>query len=128
MLLLRSETNALSAMESTRAGASARLKTVCISDPHLYLLYLCASQAALEEVSTILRRTSSVDKWRVETARLVLSEGREDKMLFTIAVILLVLWLLGLVSGYTLGNFIYVLLVIAIVLFVVGLLSGRRTV
>ena len=49
-------------------------------------------------------------------------------MLFTIAVILLVLWLLGLVSGYTLGNFIYVLLVIAIVLFIVGLVSGRRTV
>ena len=41
-------------------------------------------------------------------------------MLFTIAVILLVLWLLGLVSGYTMGNFIYVLLVIALVLFVVG--------
>jgi hypothetical protein len=53
-------------------------------------------------------------------------EGTE--MLFTIAVILLVLWLLGLVSGYTLGNFIYVLLVIAIVLFIVGLVSGRRTV
>jgi hypothetical protein len=49
-------------------------------------------------------------------------------MLFTIAVILLVLWLLGLVSGYTLGNFIYVLLVIALVLFVVGLVSGRRVV
>ena len=49
-------------------------------------------------------------------------------MLYTIAVILLVLWLLGIVSGYTVGNFIYVLLVIAIVLFLVGLLSGRRTV
>jgi hypothetical protein len=35
-------------------------------------------------------------------------------MLYTIAVVLLVLWLLGMVSGYTLGNFIYVLLVIAI--------------
>jgi hypothetical protein len=55
-------------------------------------------------------------------------DGQEGKMLFTIAVILLVLWLLGLVSGYTLGNFIYVLLVIAIVLFIVGLVSGRRTV
>jgi uncharacterized membrane protein YjdF len=53
---------------------------------------------------------------------------QEGKMLFTIAVILLVLWLLGIVSGYTLGNFIYVLLVIALVLFVVGLVSGRRTV
>jgi uncharacterized membrane protein YjdF len=47
-------------------------------------------------------------------------------MLETIAVILLVLWLLGIVSGYTLGNFIYVLLVIAIVLFLVRLASGRR--
>lgn len=48
-------------------------------------------------------------------------------MLFTIAVILLVLWLLGMVSGYTIGSFIHVLLVIAVVLFVVGLVSGRRT-
>jgi hypothetical protein len=49
-------------------------------------------------------------------------------MLSTIAVILLVLWLLGLVSGYTLGNFIYILLVIAIVLFLVDVIGGRRTV
>jgi len=49
-------------------------------------------------------------------------------MLFTIAVILLVLWVLGLVSGYTIGSFVHVLLVIAIVLFLVGLISGRRTV
>ncbi len=49
-------------------------------------------------------------------------------MLFTIALVLLVLWLLGLVSGYTLGNFIYVLLVIAIILFLVGIVSGRRRV
>jgi hypothetical protein len=47
-------------------------------------------------------------------------------MLYTVAVILLVLWLLGLVSGYTIGAFIHVLLVIAIVLFLVGLVSGRR--
>lgn len=49
-------------------------------------------------------------------------------MLFTLAAILLILWVLGLVSGYTLGNFIYVLLVAAVVLFLVGLLGGRRTV
>ncbi len=49
-------------------------------------------------------------------------------MLETIAIILIVLWLLGLVSGYTMGNFIYVLLVIAIVLFLVRLVSGRRVV
>ncbi|MDQ3071036.1 MAG: lmo0937 family membrane protein [Acidobacteriota bacterium] len=49
-------------------------------------------------------------------------------MLFTIALVLLVLWLLGLVSGNTFGNFIYVLLVVAIILFLVGIVSGRRTV
>ena len=49
-------------------------------------------------------------------------------MLFTIAVILLILWLLGIVSGYTIGAFIHVLLVVAIVLFLVGLLGGRRVV
>ena len=49
-------------------------------------------------------------------------------MLYTIAVVLLILWLLGMVSGYTIGAFIHVLLVVALVLFVVGLLSGRRVV
>jgi len=47
-------------------------------------------------------------------------------MLYTIAVVLLILWLLGLVSGYTVGAFIHVLLVVAVVLFLVGALSGRR--
>jgi hypothetical protein len=49
-------------------------------------------------------------------------------MLFTLAVILLIAWLLGVVGTYTIGAFIHVLLVVAIVLFLVGLLSGRRTV
>lgn len=49
-------------------------------------------------------------------------------MLETIAIILIILWLLGMVSGYTLGNFIWVLLVIAVVLFLVRLVSGRRVV
>lgn len=47
-------------------------------------------------------------------------------MLETIAVILIVLWLLGMVSGYAVGQFIHILLVIAIVLFLVRLVSGRR--
>ncbi len=47
-------------------------------------------------------------------------------MLWTIFVILLVLWLLGLVSSYTLGGFIHLLLVIAIVVLIIQLLSGRR--
>jgi hypothetical protein len=56
------------------------------------------------------------------------SERRRLSMLETIAIILLVLWLLGLVTGTTLGGFIYILLVIAIVLFLVRLISGRRAV
>ena len=48
-------------------------------------------------------------------------------MLYTIAVILLVAWLLGIVGTYTIGAFVHVLLVVALVLFVVGLVSGRRS-
>ena len=47
-------------------------------------------------------------------------------MLWTICVILLVLWLLGLVSGYTMGGFVHILLVIAIVVVVVRFIQGRR--
>jgi hypothetical protein len=46
--------------------------------------------------------------------------------LYTIAVVLIIMWLLGLVSGYTIGAFIHVLLVIALVLLLVQFLSGRR--
>ena len=53
---------------------------------------------------------------------------KEKAMLYTIAVILLILWLLGFVSGYTIGSFIHVLLVIALVLLLVQFVSGRRVV
>jgi hypothetical protein len=47
-------------------------------------------------------------------------------MLWTIFVILLVLWLLGLVSSYTMGGFIHLLLVIALVVLIIQLIQGRR--
>ncbi len=47
-------------------------------------------------------------------------------MLSTIALVLIVLWLLGLVSSYTLGGFIHILLVVAIIAFLVQVFSGRR--
>jgi hypothetical protein len=47
-------------------------------------------------------------------------------MLFTIAVILLVLWLLGLVSSYTMGGFIHILLVIAVVVVLLRIIRGRK--
>lgn len=51
---------------------------------------------------------------------------KEANMLWTLAVILLILWLLGLLSGYTMGGVIHVLLVIAIVVVVIRVIQGRR--
>ena len=52
----------------------------------------------------------------------------EGNMLWTIFVILLVLWLLGLVTSYTLGGFIHILLVVAIAVLLIEVISGRRAV
>ena len=49
-------------------------------------------------------------------------------MLWAIFVVLLILWLVGLVSSYTLGGFIHLLLVLALVVLVINLITGRRTV
>ncbi|HEX6043540.1 MAG TPA: lmo0937 family membrane protein [Pyrinomonadaceae bacterium] len=49
-------------------------------------------------------------------------------MLWTIFVILLVLWLLGVVSSYTIGGFIHILLVLALVVLLINIIGGRRTV
>jgi hypothetical protein len=48
-------------------------------------------------------------------------------MLYTIAVVLLIAWLLGIFGTYTMGGLVHVLLVVAVVLFLVGALGGRRT-
>jgi hypothetical protein len=50
----------------------------------------------------------------------------EDTMLQTLALILIVLWLLGMVSSYTMGGFIHVLLVIAVVMIALRIIQGRR--
>jgi len=49
-------------------------------------------------------------------------------MLWTIFVVLLVLWLLGIVSSYTIGGFIHILLVVALVVLLINIIGGRRTV
>ncbi len=51
---------------------------------------------------------------------------KTKNMLYTIAVVLVVLWLLGLVTSYTLGGFVHILLVIAIIMAIVNLVQGRR--
>ena len=47
-------------------------------------------------------------------------------MLYTIAVVLIVLWLLGLVSSYTMGGFVHILLLLAVIMILVNLISGRK--
>lgn len=51
---------------------------------------------------------------------------KENKMLETIVVILVVLWVLGLVSSYTMGGFIHILLVLAIIVVLIRVIQGRR--
>jgi hypothetical protein len=66
----------------------------------------------------------------VQTAKLSKSADIENErlnsMLYTIAVVLLILWLLGLVTSYTLGGFIHILLVVAVVMILINIISGRR--
>jgi hypothetical protein len=50
----------------------------------------------------------------------------ENSVLYTIAVVLLIMWVLGLVTSYTMGGFIHILLVVAVVMFLVQLIQGRR--
>ena len=58
----------------------------------------------------------------------VAPERKADSMLWTIFVILLILWVLGLVTSYTMGGFIHILLVIAVVVLIINLIQGRKVV
>jgi hypothetical protein len=53
-------------------------------------------------------------------------QPREDIMLWTICVILIVLWLLGMVTSYTMGGLIHILLVIAVIVLLINVIQGRR--
>ena len=65
---------------------------------------------------------------RADELRILENEEEINTMLWTIFVVLLVLWLLGLVSSYTMGGFIHILLVLAVIVLIINLVSGRRTV
>jgi hypothetical protein len=72
---------------------------------------------------------SALEKRRRDfTVCICIAHKEEVVMLWTIFVILLVLWLVGIVSSYTLGGFIHLLLVIALVVLLLNLISGRRPV
>jgi hypothetical protein len=71
------------------------------------------------------RSVSATARWA--TFRSVSPDGwQRSSMLETIAIILIILWLLGLVSSYTMGGFIHILLVIAIVVILLRVVQGRR--
>ena len=55
-----------------------------------------------------------------------MAEPQESHMLWTITIVLVILWALGLVSGYTLGGWIHIVLVLAVIVLIFNLLSGRR--
>jgi hypothetical protein len=76
-------------------------------------------------------QTAAEDSCKVtsspEARRLSWRMKREvNLMLYTVAVVLIILWLLGLVTSYTMGGFIHILLVVAIVMVLVNIISGRR--
>jgi hypothetical protein len=78
---------------------------------------------ALDRGAAVGRRLQGREHWLGSVGS---SEREEVAMLWTIFVILLVLWLLGVVTSYTLGGFIHVLLVIAVIMAVMQLIQGRR--
>jgi len=61
-----------------------------------------------------------------EPSKILTINGKEDHMLWTIAVILIILWALGLVSSYTMGGFIHILLVLAVIVVLLNIIQGRR--
>jgi hypothetical protein len=85
---------------------------------------------------TYLLRDDAYHRLRIETLNSIqtakssksadIENERLDSMLYTIAVVLLILWLLGLVTSYTLGGFIHILLVVAVVMILINIISGRR--
>jgi len=79
----------------------------------------CATELTTRETSVNLysRPGAYCLSWRMKKVNL---------MLYTVAVVLLILWLLGLVTSYTLGGFIHILLVVALVMVLINIISGRR--
>jgi hypothetical protein len=61
-------------------------------------------------------------------ARFINESKKDPQMLYTIAVVLLILWLLGMVSSVTIGGFIHVLLVVAVVMILLRVINGQRPV
>ncbi len=103
----------------------------CLVYSHLQQWHVDCMEGAeclmYSSVATRRRGTESV-QFVCESPQTQCNSCRDIAMLMTVAVVLLVLWLLGLVSAYTMGGFIHVLLVLAIVVFLVQVIQGRKVV
>jgi hypothetical protein len=66
------------------------------------------------------KRASQPDR-----SQITLNKKSKNRMLYTLAVILIILWLLGMVSSYTMGGFIHILLVVALIMVLVNVIGGR---
>jgi hypothetical protein len=84
------------------------------------------TRTAENTVTETVVSTKNGIKWMLDWDPM--SECKEVAMLWTIFVILVILWMLGLVSGHTIGGFIHILLVIAIVVVLIRIIQGRRPV
>jgi Family of unknown function (DUF5670) len=94
-----------------------------------YFIVSPTSASATERAQIALRGNESYEagaRRRNQKARIGFE--RRKTMLWTIFVILLVLWLLGLATSYTMGGLIHVLLVIAVIVLIINLLQGRKVV
>ena len=113
------DTNVVCAAEQT-AAAIALILTMGLETRLRGVQYPAIRLAAEIRPQTTFRRPT--DHHNRET-----EQHKGAFMLYTIAVVLLILWVLGLVTSYTLGGFIHILLVVAIVMVLINLISGRRS-
>jgi len=82
-------------------------------------------------IPKIRRKGINTSRGKIQTHSTLIGQGepfreKENPMLWTIAVVLFILWLLGLVSSYTIGGFIHILLVLAVIVILVNIIQSRR--
>jgi hypothetical protein len=85
-------------------------------------------QQGCRELAVPLHSTQAGGRVRPAPLSAATDQPKEAAMLWTLFVILLVLWILGMVSSYTLGGFIHILLVIAVAVVLIRIIQGRRPV
>jgi hypothetical protein len=92
------------------------------------MAYVLATIPEIRGRSKPFEKKSMKDPAGVSSSEILIQARKDGYMLYTIAVVLVVLWLFGIVTAYTMGGFIHVLLVIAIVVVLLRVISGRSPV